>query len=238
MTEPIFRSDMIVNLVDSMGDEDTIVNAARVSSGSVADQHSQAANKGLIRALIREGHGTPVEYPDLIWHLEVPIFVSRQIVKHRLSTINEVSGRYSDLDPVFYSPAPGRPVQQVGKTMNYEFAPGDTPEALDLLEDVRDEMETVAIHAWQSYKYLRDRGVAKELARQHLPVNLYTRLYMKMNLRSTLHFITQRTERDDADRVSHAQHEIELVARQMEEIIKTKFPTVWDAYAATGYKKL
>lgn len=238
MTKPVFRSDMTVRLVDSMGDEDAIVNAARVSSGSDASNHADIANKGLIKALIREGHGTPFEYPDFIWYLEVPIFVSRQIVKHRLSTINELSGRYSDLEPVFYSPAPGRPVQQVGKTMNYEFVPGDDPASLDLLEDVRDELETVALHAWQSYKYLRDRGVAKELARQHLPLNLYTRLYMKMNLRSTLHFITQRTERKGADRVSHAQYEIELVARQMEEIVKAKFPTVWEAYAATGYKKL
>lgn len=238
MSEPVFRSDMTVRLVDSMGDEDTIVNAARVSTSTSASDHTDAANKGLIKALIREGHGTPFEYPDLIWYLEVPVFVSRQVVKHRLSTISELSGRYSDLEPVFYSPAPGRPVRQVGKTMNYEFAPGDTPEALDLLEDVRYAMDAVSIFSWRMYKHLRDRGVAKELARQHLPLNLYTRLYMKMNLRSTLHFITQRTEREDADRVSHAQYEIELVARQMEEIIKTKFPTVWEAYAATGYKKL
>ncbi|WP_269929138.1 FAD-dependent thymidylate synthase [Kocuria massiliensis] len=238
MSDVKFRSDVTVELREAMGDEALIVDAARVSTDKRASEFSEDANNGLIRALVREGHGTPFEYPELVWYLEVPIFVSRQIVKHRLSTINEHSGRYSEMAPEFYLPTQGRPVIQVGKTMNYEFEDSGTEESQGLRADVQIITQDANLRWWREYQEMRALGIAKEVARIGAPTNLYSRMFVKMNLRSTLHFIAQRTEFPDADRVSHPQYEIQLVAKAMAAVVSERFPVVWDAFVASKYKKL
>lgn len=233
--EPVFRSDMTVKLVDHMGSEDSIVSAARVSNDSDAGAHSEAANKGLLRALIREGHGSPLEHVELEWYLEVPIFASRQIVKYRQTSINERSGRYSNAVPEFYIPDyKTRPMAQVGKTMDYEF----THLAGYVQKLVAETMLDQTVSWWQGYATMREIGVSKEVARMTAPTNMYSALYVKMNLRTAIHFITQRIHMPDADRPSHGQYEIEMVAQGMLDIIEPMFPTVFEAVKASKWKKI
>lgn len=219
MSEPIFRSDMGVQLIDSMGDEQSIVRAARVSTLGTESEASEAT--GLVKFLMREGHGTPFESPVLTFRFEVPVFVSRQIVKHRLSSINEESGRYKELEGVFYVPAEDRKVKQVGKTGAYEFI--DDPERSFL---ARAQIRYATENAWVRYDGMLRRGIAKEVARMVLPVNIYSTMYVTMNLRSWLNFIKLRTEYWG----SHAQHEVALVGEEVMDVLEQKFPNVMQQF--------
>ena len=118
-----FRSDATVELIDFMGTEENIVRAARVSTKG-SKSKGQSADEGLIKYLYREAHGVPFESVTLQMYLEFPVFTSRQVVKHRLSSINEESGRYKEMEGVFYMTPPDRPLVQVGKTGAYEFELG------------------------------------------------------------------------------------------------------------------
>lgn len=219
MSEVKFRSNVTVELVDSMGDEQSIVRAARVSTLGTNAELEEA--KGLVKFLMREGHGTPFEAPTLTFRLEVPVFVSRQIVKHRISSINEESGRYKELEPVFYVPDGGRPCQQVGKTGDYEFV-HDYDAWVSTFGVVRDSSR----EAWQAYSNLIGAGVAKEVARMVLPVNIYSTMYVTMNLRGWLNFVKLRTSHFG----SHPQHEVELVGREVMHELFRQFPSVMDQF--------
>lgn len=219
MTEITFRSDMGVELIDSMGDEQSIVRAARVSTLGTKAEAEEAA--GLVRFLMREGHGTPFESPVLTFRFEVPIFVSRQIVKHRISSINEESGRYKELEPTFYVPAEYRAVEQVGKTGDYTFI--NNPH---LNKTAKHLIEHNAIESWNVYEDLIESGVAKEVARTVLPVNIYSTMYMTANLRSWLNFVKLRTSRYG----SKPQYEIDLVGERVRDVLVEMFPTVMDQF--------
>lgn len=215
LTDITCRSDVTVELVDHMGDEQSIVRAARVSTlGSSAEKEEA---EGLIRYLVREGHGTPLEAPVLTFRLEVPVFVSRQIVKHRISSINEESGRYKELEPVFYVPSVDRPVKQVGKTGAYIFESDD-----NAWSEAHSQIKILSNRAWTVYESLLATGVAKEVARMVLPVNIYSTMYVTMNLRSWLNFVKLRTNQFG----SHAQYEIALVADEVLAQLATMYPTV------------
>ena len=232
MTEVQFRSDVTVELVDSMGTEENIVRAARVSTKGSESMES-TKNTGLIKYLYREAHGVPFESCTLQFYFEIPVFVSRQIVKHRLSSINEESGRYKEMAPVFYVPDSTRMLQQVGKTGDYKFEKGD-PSQFEALKWV---LENTAKNSWQNYETLLESGLAKETARMHLPFNIYSSMYFTANLRSVLNFLSLRKDwGDDAVHASKAQHEIALVADKMAEIVKDKYPTVWECFVKSGYQ--
>lgn len=214
MNDPIFRSDMSVELMDHMGDDLTPVRAARLSTGTQAEVNPER-DRGLLNALMREGHHVPFEHQVVSFRIEAPIFVSRQILKHRISSISEASGRYSEMDGVFYIPTHERPVKQVGKTMDYQF-----------VED--DQAYLVAAHgilqvskaAWGTYTHMLEEGVAKEVARMVLPVNLYSTLWITMNTRSLLNFFDLRSSEADG----HPQYEVVQVADQMLAIWASLFP--------------
>lgn len=232
MTEPTFRSSMTVELIDSMGSEASIVQAARVSTAG-ADSRGAAANVGLLKRLYTDGHGSPFEHTSLTFYFEVPIFISRQLVKHRLLSTNEVSGRYAELEGVFYLPETSRPVTQVGKTADYVFERG-TEEQEQIVQNC---VSGVAEVAWSAYEGLLVRGIAKEVARTVLPVSTYTQLYMTGNLRAWLNFIQLRVDwGEDAAKRSHAQYEVEQVGIQVAHVIETLFPNVWQAFKDAGYK--
>lgn len=236
--EPTFRSDCTVKLVDSMGDEDSIVTRARVSNKSTAEEHSEAANKGLLKALIREGHAVPLEGVVLEFYFEVPIFLSRQIVKTRISSVNEASGRYVEFIPEFYLPPLERPWVQVGKTMAYEFRENDDAtrqEAQKFREHLR-ELNTLW---YDGYRRAREAGVSKEVARMGMPVNTYTSMRVQWNLRTTLNFLALRINNPEADRVSKPQWEMDhLFARKIRDIVEEKFPTIWEAFEDSNWRKL
>jgi len=238
MTEPIFRSDIDLFLLDSMGDENSIVRRARVSTGgprsSVKNNPGDELSKadiGLINMLFNDKHGVPFEGVEFEFYLRVPIFVSRQIVKHRLSSINEESGRYRELQGEFYVVDDSRKIEQVGKTSAYEFK-SSSPE---LLEELRNSQIEESTLAWKSYQDKLDKGIAKEVARQTLPLNLYSSMYFKANLRSVLNFLSLRKDwGDDALYPSHPQYEITLVADKMAEEVKKVVPHVYDVFVKSG----
>ena len=230
--EIVLRSDATVELIDYMGTEENIVRAARVSTKG-SESKGTEANTGLVKYLYREGHGTPFESCVLQMYLEFPIFTSRQVVKHRLSSINEESGRYKEMEGVFYVVPEDRPLVQVGKTGAYEFELG-RPDQRDAVQFVQ---RSTAEAAWENYVKLKAYGICNEVARMHLPFQLYSSMYFTANLRSVLNFISLRKDwGETAVHRSKAQWEIALVAEQMAKIVQEKYPTVWECFVANGYK--
>lgn len=233
-----FRSDVKAVLMDSMGGEGSIVRRARVSTegaGSVEipTKILEGSDLGLLKWLYRHKHGTPFEGVEFEWYFEVPVFVSRQIVKHRLSSINEESGRYREMGGVFWVEPADRPMVQVGKTGDYIFEQGrpDQLEAMQSLEKMTAEA------AWTNYQKALAYGIAKENARKILPFTIYTSMYFKANLRSMLNFCSLRKDwGPDATHPSKAQFEIALLTDQIAEVIKAKLPNVWDSFVESGYQ--
>jgi thymidylate synthase (FAD) len=230
MTEVSLRSDVTVQLIDSMGTEDRVVQVAKVSTLG-ADSRDAAGNTRLLKYLFRDQHGVPFEHVLFTFYFEIPVFVSRQIVKHRISSINEESGRYREFLPNFYVPRDNRKLVQIGKTGDYHFVDG-TREQKEL---VRKELLTSSQQWWDSYERILDAGVAKEVARMGMPVNTYTSMFFTVNMRSLMNFIAKRKEWDGAQVVSHAQDEVALVTDKMVEIIKEKFPNIWEAFEESKY---
>lgn len=222
------RNDMTVTLDDVMGDQSSIVRAAKVSTKGADTRNMEKTDDGrFIRWLIREGHGSPFEHVVFSFYLEVPIFISRQIVKYRHSSINEHSGRYSEFDFDVWVPAEDRPLRQVGKTGDYEFTRLDddsTELGITLLE------EAYAV-AERTYNSLLGLGWAKEAARAVIPTSAYSRMYVTMNLRSWLHFCAQRATESS----SHGQYEIAQVADQILDILEEHVPDVVRQFKEGGY---
>ena len=218
MTEPTFRSDMKVELIDFMGGDGRVVQAARTSTlGAAASEEKES--EGLINFLGREGHHVPFETSVFTFRIECPIFVSRQIVKHRTTAISETSGRYRELPGEFYIPSEARPLAQTGKTGEYNMVHlGEHEETRLALEMVR-----ASQRAWASYESMLRNGAAKEVARMVLPVNLYSSMYLTMNARNLIHFLSLRNEH-------HAQFEIREVAEQMEDIFAEKMPLTFKSW--------
>lgn len=219
MTAPTFRTHMTTELINHMGTEQTIVQTARVSTLGTKTRDAEA--QGLIRFLMREGHGTPFESCTLTFRFEVPIFVSRQIVKHRISSINEESGRYKELEPIFYVPDIDRKVVQVGKTGDYEFEHDDEKSrtAIALIQQA-------SARSWAAYETSLRYGIAKEVARMVLPVNIYSTMYVTMNLRAWLNFVKLRSTIGEG----HPQHEIALVGDQVADKLTELYPVVMNQF--------
>ena len=218
MTEPTFRSDMKVELIDFMGGDGRVVQAARTSTlGAAASEEKES--EGLINFLLRERHEVPFETSVFTFRIEAPIFVTRQILKHRISSISETSGRYRELPGEFYIPSEERPLAQTGKTGEYNMVHlGEHEETRLAVEMVR-----ASQRAWASYEHMLRNGAAKEVARMVLPVNLYSSMYLTMNARSLMNFLSLRNEH-------HAQWETREVAKQMEEFFEERMPLTFAAW--------
>lgn len=225
MTEISYRSDVTVELLQHVGGEAVVVQAARQSTQG---RNAKAVDNGrFINFLAEEGHLVPLEHNLLTFHLEVPIFVSRQIVKYRHSSISEESGRYREMEGVFYIPSDERPVVQVGKTGDYSFDHDTDTSVL-----VQDSLKASSEEVWENYEYMLEMGVAKEVARMCLPVNLYSSMVVSMNLVGWLHFVAQRATLAP----SHGQYEIAMVADKVAEKIEELYPNVWKTFVENGYK--
>ena len=206
-----------VRLVDSMGGDDAIVQAARVSYGKGTSQASQ--DRGLIRYLMRHRHTTPFEIVEFKFHSKMPIFVARQWVRHRTANINEYSLRYSEARDEFYYPDPEH--IQFQSVLNKQGRRGEVP--AELKQKVQDYFKEISEKSFAMYSELNEAGVARELARAVLPVNLYTEWYWKNDLHNLLHFIGLRSD-------SHAQYEIRVFSDAMAESVKAVAPFAWEAY--------
>jgi thymidylate synthase (FAD) len=222
-----FRSDMTVELIDSMGGDASVVRSARVSSGSSSDDDSR--DVGLINYLMRDRHGSPFEHAVFTFRIEAPIFVFREFMRHRIASYNEESGRYKELAPVFYIPSRDRKLTQKGKPGAYTFEPG-TSEQHDNIEA---DFELVSEHAYYRYKELMEDGVAREVARMVLPLNIYSSMYVTMNARSLMNFLSLRSD-EQGTYPSFPQEEIAMVARDMELIFSEKMPHTHNSFVKNG----
>ena len=206
-----------VRLVDSMGGDDAIVQAARVSYGQGTSKVSQ--DRGLIRYLMRHRHTTPFEMVEFKFHCKMPIFVARQWVRHRTANINEYSLRYSEARDEFYFPDPEH--IQFQSALNKQGRSGEVP--LELKQKVLDYFKEISKRSFTMYQELNEAGIARELARSLLPVNIYTEWYWKNDLHNLLHFIGLRSD-------SHAQYEIRVYSDAMAVSVKAVAPFAWEAY--------
>ncbi|MEO6505615.1 MAG: FAD-dependent thymidylate synthase [Terrimesophilobacter sp.] len=236
-----FRSDITVELVRSSAHDADVLFAARVSTqgektlesdrleGTETEQ-DQKRNRGLINYLMRDRHGSPFEHNSMTFYVQAPIFVFREFMRHRIASYNEESGRYRELNPVFYVPSPQRNLVQVGKPGAYEFLPGTAEQSALVEQQTRD----VSQQAFAAYQRMLDAGVAREVARIILPLNIYSSMYVTMNARSLMNFLSLRTKREDSHFPSFPQREIEMAAEQMEEHFATLMPLTHAAFNKNG----
>lgn len=228
MSEIRFRSDVTVELVQSMGDDSSVVKSARVSTGGGTTTPEKDA--GLINYLMRDRHGTPFEHNGFTFYIEAPIFVFREFMRHRIASYNEESGRYKELEPVFYVPSEERKLLQVGKPGAYTFEEG----SYDQKKLAPAEMKRAAEEAYGAYKKMLDAGIAREVARSVLPVGIYSSMYVTMNARALMNFLSLRTMRDGTHFPSFPQREIEMVAEQMECLWAEKMPITYETFNKHG----
>lgn len=219
-----------VRVVDYMGDDNAIVQAARVSYGKGTKKVNQ--DKGLIRYLMRHWHTTPFEMCEIKFHIKLPMFVARQWIRHRTANVNEYSARYSILDKEFYIPEPQHLAPQ--SSQNHQGRAGEPlegEEAKRVLEILKDD----AARSYDHYEELMNedaqgnikdenrRGLARELARMNLPVNAYTQWYWKIDLHNLMHFLMLRAD-------SHAQYEIRAFADVMIDVLEKWVPHAYEAF--------
>ena len=232
-----FRSDMTVELVRSSASDSDVLFAARVSTmgeqtldEAASGAEASGRDRGLINYLMRDRHGSPFEHNSMTFYVQAPIFVFREFMRHRIASYNEESGRYRELRPVFYVPARERNLLQVGKPGAYEFLPG-TEEQFALVDTATRE---ASIHAFEAYQRMLSAGVAREVARIVLPLNIYSSMYVTVNARSLMNFLSLRTKHPESTFPSFPQREIELVAEQMESAWAELMPLTHAAFLQNG----
>jgi thymidylate synthase (FAD) len=233
--EPVFRDDVTVELVRSSAQDADVLFAARVSTAGEQSidelQKDPARSKGLINYLMRDRHGTPFEHNSMTFLVSAPIFVFREFQRHRVGfSYNEESGRYRELQPVFYVPGPERKLVQRGRPGKYEFFEG-TPEQQ---KSVTAAMEASYRQSYEAYQAMLADGVAREVARAVLPVGLFSSMYATCNARSLMHFLSLRTKDDRAKVPSFPQREIEMVAEKMEQEWSQLMPLTHAAFNEHG----
>ncbi|MBC7746683.1 FAD-dependent thymidylate synthase [Pedobacter sp.] len=229
------RSHMDVELIQHMGSDASVVWAARVSTKgqqSLDDLDADpAAAKGLINFLMKNRHGTPFEHNAFTFFVRAPIFVFREFHRHRIGfSYNEESGRYKQLDPVFYVPGADRALIQVGRPGHYEFVPGTSEQ---LAREIERDSRSYQL-AYDTYEESLADGVAKEVARTKLPVATYSSMYVTCNARSLMSFLSLRTKREGSRFPSFPQREIEMVAEQMEALWAEKMPMIYESFNLNG----
>lgn len=200
-----------VRLVDHMGDDSAIVQAARTSYGS--GTKTKQEDRGLIRYLVRNKHTSPLEMVEFKFHLKMPITIARQHIRHRTANVNEVSGRYSIMPDEFYLPSTVRGQSKENKQCSDGVIESDFPEVL----------EAFCESAYMEYETAINAGVSREMARLILPPNLYTEMYWKIDLHNLFHYIRLRMH-------SHAQQEIRVYAEAMLDLVKPIVPEAVEAF--------
>lgn len=235
MTDLMFRSDPSVDLVDKMGSDASVIAAARVSVVGFEAQQFEGADasehRGLINYLMQHRHGTPFEHATMKFRVEAPIFVYREWHRHRVPwSYNEQSGRYSQLEPIFHIPAIDRPLVNVGTSARPQMAPGTTEQYVAM----RTRMQGQYGVAYAAYEASLADGIAKEVAREVLPVGIYSTMYATSNIRGVMAFLSLRTHDESATFVSYPQYEIEQAARMVEALFAEHFPLTHGAWIKNG----
>jgi len=207
-----------VRLVDYMGDDAAIVQAARTSYGQGTKTTSE--DRALIRYLMRQKHTSPFEMVEFKFHIKLPIFIARQWIRHRTANVNEYSGRYSEMRDEFYIPEP-----QVIKKQSSDNKQGRAEEVLDVdyTDDVINNFSSMQENAYKEYKRLVDEGLAREIARINLPLSIFTEWYWKIDLHNLFHFLRLRMDK-------HSQYEIRVYANIIADILKSCVPLAYEAF--------
>ncbi len=232
--EPQWRSDMTVELVKSSAADSDVIWAARVSTTAEmsldALTEDPERSRGLVRYLMRSRHGTPFEHTSFTFLVSAPIFVFREFMRHRTFSYNEESGRYRELRPVFYVPAPERNLVQQGRPGQYEFVPGTAEQYELVVSATKDSCRA----AYSAYQNMLAAGVAREVARGVLPVATYSTMYATCNARALMSFLSLRTKREGSHFPSYPQREIEMVAERMEQHFAAAMPITYEAFCDFG----
>ncbi len=218
-----------VRVIDYMGTDSAIVQAARVSYGKGTKQTREDA--GLIRYLLRHRHTTPFEMCEIKFHIKLPIFVARQWIRHRTANVNEYSGRYSIMDKEFYVPSPEHLAAQSTSNRQGRGEVLEGTEAARALDILKQDAKTAYSHYEELLNSTEEgtilspekKGLARELARMNLPVNFYTQWYWKIDLHNLMHFLALRAD-------SHAQYEIRVYAEAMLDMLKKWVPITYQAF--------
>ncbi|PVA06940.1 FAD-dependent thymidylate synthase [Thalassorhabdomicrobium marinisediminis] len=210
-----------VRVIDYMGDDAAICQAARVSYGK--GTKSVQNDEGLIRYLMRHWHSTPFEMCEVKLHVKLPVFVARQWIRHRTANVNEYSARYSILDREFYIP---RAEDLAAQSVINNQGRGETltgEEAERVLRYLKDDAGRAYDHYEEMISDEGQQGLARELARMNLPANIYTQWYWKVDLHNLFHFLRLRAD-------SHAQYEIRVYADAICEMVKDWVPAAYGAF--------
>lgn len=218
-----------VRVIDYMGDDAAIVQAARVSYGR--GTRSVQTDRGLIRYLMRHRHTTPFEMCEVKLHINLPIFIARQWIRHRTANVNEYSARYSILDREFYLPDPQQLAVQATHNRQGRGEVLTSEQAAEVLDLLRND----AIRSYDTYERLLNEDgdgsprdpespqLARELARMNLTLNYYTQWYWKTDLHNLFHFLSLRMD-------SHAQYEIRVYANQIGDLARRWVPIAYEAF--------
>lgn len=208
-----------VRLVDYMGDDSSIVQAARVSYGK--GTKTVREDTTLIRYLMRHQHTSPFEMVELKFHIRLPIFVARQWIRHRTANVNEYSGRYSEMTDDFYIPE----IDQI-RTQDEVNKQGrsNNPINQDVAKSILESMEQHQKESYSEYLSYLEKGVAREIARINLPLSSYTEWYWKIDLHNLFRFLKLRLD-------WHAQYEIRVYAQAIANIVKEIFPISYQAFS-------
>ncbi|NNE51713.1 MAG: FAD-dependent thymidylate synthase [Sulfitobacter sp.] len=210
-----------IRVIDYMGDDAAICQAARVSYGK--GTKSVQNDAGLIRYLMRHWHSTPFEMCEIKLHVKLPVFVARQWIRHRTANVNEYSARYSILDREFYIPAPEHVNAQ--STVNNQGRGGllEGEEAARVLEILKADSTRCYDHYEEMISQEGQDGLARELARMNLPANIYTQWYWKVDLHNLFHFLRLRAD-------AHAQYEIRVYAEEICKLVADWVPAAYGAF--------
>jgi thymidylate synthase (FAD) len=218
-----------LRVIDYMGDDAAVVQAARVSYGRGTRRVSEDA--GLIRYLMRHRHSTPFEMCEIKFHVKLPIFIARQWIRHRTANVNEYSARYSILDREFYLPAPEHLAAQSASNRQGRGDVLEGEEAARVLDLLREDATRTYDHYVAMLNEAADgtpadpsrQGLARELARMNLTLNTYTQWYWKTDLHNLLHFLSLRAD-------AHAQYEIRAYAEAMLAMVEAWVPQTYAAF--------
>lgn len=217
-----------VKLIDSMASDLSVTRSAQVSVKG--ENKPDTDTPRLINYLMSARHGSPFEHATFTWFIKAPIFVFREFHRHRIASYNEMSGRYTELKPEFYVPAEDRPLINVGTSARPEFEPGDAEMYYDMQESVME----VYVSAWSAYQNMLELGIANEVARIVLPVGIMSQMYVTMNARALMNFLSLRIDHPESAVRSRPQYEIQQLAKLMEEDFKKQMPHTWEAWHKNG----
>lgn len=226
-----FTSEIKVEYLDHVGSDVDIARAAWVSTmGERAEEGDPKRVAGLINMLMRDRHGSPFEQGLIRFRVSAPIVVFREHHRHRIASYNEMSGRYVEMKPNFYVPAWYRPLVQVGKPGAYSFEQG-TDNQFVLMKS---SFMAAARESWSEYRLMLHNGIAKEVARMVLPLNLISTMVVAMNPRALMNFLSLRVRGENTKYPTFPMWEIEQLGEQYEQKFSALFPLTWKAFDENG----